>query len=772
MKEAKLKRPFADTVTNTEATHTQSIQSDDSRPFCIAEVAVPLDIDNTFSYLVPERLIDNIKHGVRLFVPFGRRKITAYLLGYRFAKESEPLKEILEILDDEPLWTEKDLVFLRWISGYYLHPLGKVLKAALPNGINVQSRTNAEGEGVTGGKKVLREKVFSPTEADRSAFKLKEKNQNILNFLCQNAETSQKELRKMFGECGQNLKRLVELGLIQKNEREVYRDPFAGYSVTKDSPKLLMQHQSEVLAAIIDAADSRTFSPFLLHGITGSGKTEVYLQAISHILERGDNALVLVPEISLTPLLVQRFRARFQEGIAVLHSGLSDGERYDEWRRIRRSEVRIVIGARSAIFAPLQQIGIIVVDEEHETSFKQSEGLRYNARDLSLVLGRQENAVVLLGSATPLVTSRFAAQQGKLGYLHLPLRVGSSSLPETTVITTKMTPETPISATLIQSLSDNLERGEQSLVFLNRRGFSSCLICNDCGADLQCPNCSVSLTYHRQRLKSICHYCDYQVPFPSVCHSCGSTDMKEMGVGTERVEHELRTIFPKARIARMDSDTTCGKGAHALILNKVESGEIDILVGTQMIAKGHDFPGVTLVGVLQAEGSLYLPDFRAAERTFQLLSQVIGRAGRGYLPGRVLIQAMNPGHYALETAACHDFEDFYKQELEFRQELNYPPFGFLVAIKFSATSESALIAVSESSAKLLSALKSSLMLRTEILGPAPAPIYRMRGRFRIQILLKDTNRVALRKILTAYLADRPVQSAVRETVDVDPVDLL
>ncbi len=431
-----------------------------------------------------------------------------------------------------------------------------------------------------------------------------------------------------------------------------------------------------------------------------------------------------------------------------------------------------MIGARSAIFAPLERIGIIVVDEEHETSFKQSDGLRYNARDLALVRGQQEQAVVLLGSATPLITTRFAAQQGKLGYLSLPERVANRPLPATSIINTRMTAESPLSPQLLEALADNLERGEQSLLFLNRRGFASWLVCPACGADLQCPNCSVSLTYHRQRRKSLCHYCDYQVPAPCICPACGELELKEMGVGTERIEHELLERFPDARIARMDSDTTSGKGGHARILDKVGRGEVDILVGTQMIAKGHDFPGVTLVGVLQAEGSLYLPDFRATERTFQVLSQVIGRAGRGELPGRVLLQAMTPDHYGIAYAAEHDFERFYQEELVFRQELNYPPYGFLAAVKLSATSEKSLTTAAEQSAAVLRSIKNRLGLRVEILGPAPAPLYRLRGRFRQQILLKDASRAALRRLLAAYRREQSLPATVRAAIDIDPVDLL
>ncbi len=737
----------------------------------VIEVALPLPLESTFSYRVPPEFLDKVRPGLRVFVPFGRRKMTGYLLGYCQPPQGQVLKDLLELLDEEPLWTDKELVFFRWVSSYYMHPLGEVLKTALPSGINQQTRKTANLEKRTGGKKIRTERFYKLVQSDLTV-KPRGKGQSILEFLMDAGETSILELKRRFGECSHNLKRLLELGLVVVSEQEVYRDPFVGIPVEYDSPRSLTEEQWDALEMLQSALVKGAFAPFLLHGVTGSGKTEVYLQAISKVLEGGKTALVLVPEISLTPQLVQRFRSRFHDRIAVLHSALSDGERFDEWRRIRRGEVRIVIGARSAIFAPLEQIGIIVVDEEHEASFKQSDGLRYNARDLALVRAQQEKAVVILGSATPQITTRFAAEQGRIGYISMPSRVASRPFPLTRTITSRITSEVPLSSELLEALAENLERGEQSLIFLNRRGFASSLVCSSCGESLQCPNCSVSLTYHRQRRMSLCHYCDYQVPFPTICPACGGIELKEIGTGTERIEHELRERFPDAQIARMDSDTTSGKGGHAKVLDKVRNREVDILVGTQMIAKGHDFPDITLVGVLQAEGSLYLPDFRAAERTFQILSQVIGRAGRGEMPGRVLLQAMNTEHYGIAHAVKHDFEGFYREELLFRKELNYPPFGHLAAIKLSAVSEGAVLAASKEVALLLRSIKERLGLRTEILGPAPAPLYRLRGRFRIQILLKDPNRTSLRHLLTVYKAERSIALVVREGIDLDPVDLL
>lgn len=739
----------------------------------IVEVAIPVPLDRTFHYRVPPEMAGEAAAGHRVFVPFGHRRLTGYILGHASGVSSEGLKDIIRVLDADPLWTAIELDFFRWIASYYLHPLGEVLKTALPAGINLQSCTSGGGttNKVTGGRKIKREKFYCPGTAPDVQRQPGSKAAGILDVIREAGDIPAADLRRRFGQCQAQLKRLMELGLIQVEEREVYRDPFGEEVVERDSPRALSHHQAKALDTITATLDTHTFAPFLLHGVTGSGKTEVYLQAIAHALEQGTNALVLVPEISLTPQLVRRFRARFDGGIAILHSALSDGERYDEWRRIRRGLARIVIGARSAVFAPLEKIGIIVVDEEHEASFKQADGLRYNARDLSLVRGQLENATVVLGSATPLITSLHAVEQGKLNLLSLPDRVEGRPMPAVTVVRMQGIKET-LSPPLVQALEETLSAGEQSLVFLNRRGFATFLVCGDCAETLTCPNCSVTLTFHRQRRQSICHYCDYAVPAPGICPACGSMEMKELGAGTERVEHELRELIPAASIVRMDSDTTSGKGSHDRLLNRMIDGSADILIGTQMIAKGHDFPGVTLVGVLNADSSLNMPDFRSAERTFQLLSQVIGRAGRGQLPGRVLVQAHHPAHYAIQTAVSHNGADFYRQELEFRREVGYPPFSFLACLSLSGTAERPVEERAELAARLFNQIKQELKLRVEILGPAPSPLYRLRGRFRRQILLKAVTRNDLRRLLTAWQSKRGAPQHVREIIDIDPVDMM
>lgn len=740
----------------------------------IVEIAIPLYLDRTFHYLVPDQLQDQALPGRRALVPFGRRKLTGYILDNEVDSSVENLKEIIEVLDSELLWTANELEFFRWVAAYYLHPLGEVLRTALPTGINLQSRKelNNNNPGLSGGKSVRREKFYLPGPSSEYIRQPSARALEILAVIRETGDIQASVLKKRFGTCSPQLKRLTELGLITVQEREVYRDPFKDAVFKRDEPRLLHTYQKNALDTITACLDRQQYNAFLLYGVTGSGKTEVYLQAISHALDRGLNALMLVPEIALTPQLTGRFQARFGGAeLAILHSGLSDGERYDEWRRIRRGLARIVIGARSAIFAPLEKIGIIIVDEEHEASFKQSDGLRYNARDLSLVRGRMEQAAVVLGSATPLVTSIHAASLGRLTLIELPERVENRPLPTVERVAMKGIKET-VSPALAALLAETLEQKQQSIVFLNRRGFATFLVCSACGQPLSCPNCSVTLTFHRQRGHSICHYCDYAVPAPGTCPSCSGTELTELGAGTEKLEYDLKDLLPQARLLRMDSDTTSGKGSHQRLLSKMGDGSADILIGTQMIAKGHDFPGVTLVGVINAEAGLGMPDFRAAERTFQLLSQVIGRAGRGEIPGRVLLQAYDTEHYAILSAASHDAAGFYRQELEFREEAGYPPFSFLAAIGISGLSEQLVSEQAEQAARLLIKLKQQLKTRLEVLGPAQSPIYRLRSRFRRQILLKAATRGDLHKLVAVWRQQFRCPSTIRIFIDIDPVDLM
>ncbi len=740
-------------------------------PVSAIDVAIPLHLDSTYHYLVPPELAPEIAVGKRVLVPFGRRRLIGIVLGS--IRSTEELKPVVAFLDPEPLLTTDELEFLRWASSYYLHPLGEVIRAALPAGLLTPPSSKEDGPSMPDQRLAIQREPFFHIAAGSEAHpRMGVRALEIYAAIAATAELSRTELRRRFGQPAPQLKRLVELGLITREEREVYRDPFREETVERDEKLLLNEHQAAACTALTDALHRGLFAPFLLHGITGSGKTEVYLQTIATAMEGGKNALVLVPEIALTPQLVKRFRRRFDCGIAVLHSALSQGERYDEWRRIRRGEIRIVIGARSAIFAPLDRIGIIVVDEEHEPTYKQSEGFRYNARDLALVRGKRADAVVLLGSATPLLTSIHAADEGKLLRLELPERARGLPLPEITLSDLRGRKGSVFSPSLVQALRRNLDAGGQSLIFLNRRGFATYLVCGDCGHVIRCPNCSVTLTYHRKGERIVCHYCDYSLKAPSLCPGCKVGSITLLGQGTERVEEELGELFPEARIARMDRDTTTGKDGHAKILKGLEEGTTDILVGTQMIAKGHHFPGVTLVGVIAIDTILNFPDFRSAERAYQLLTQVVGRAGRGDNPGRVIVQSLMPEHYAIARGVAHDGAGFYREELIFREEAGYPPFAHLAALHFSGNVEESVKTSARGAAALLCELRRSRGGLVEILGPIAAPLSKVRGRYRWQILLKCRRRDMLHALLKVFHDGWQSAAGIRTIIDVDPVEMM
>ncbi len=697
---------------------------------------------------------------MRLKVPLGRRRAVGFLLALEEG-EGEGLKPIDEVLDEAPLFDAGMVPFFRWAADYYRHPIGEVIRTALPAGLS--------GRGAT--VSILTERLFTPLalEGEPPGGRQRE----ILAFLRSRGRVSLSELREAFDAPHAPLKRLVELGFLAEEQSERRRDPFLDLPVQADPRPEPTPEQAAALERLGEALDRGGFSPFLLHGVTGSGKTEVYLRAIASALERGKRALVLVPEIALTPQLVARFRARFAglpATIAVLHSGLSDGERYDSWRAIAAGEVSIVIGARSAVFAPLRELGVVVVDEEHEASYKQAEGFRYNARDLALLRGQMEGALVLLGSATPALATFHRARTGQTGYLHLSGRVADRPLPEVELIDlTQSRPEGVLSEPLREALAETLARGEQALLLLNRRGFAPFLLCADCGTTFRCPNCAITLTFHQGRRQLRCHYCDYAEPPVDQCPGCGGGNIHPEGAGTERLEEELAGLFPAARTARMDRDTTSRKGSHQELVSRMEAGEIDILVGTQMIAKGHDFPGVTLVGVVGADSSLNFPDFRSAERTFSLLTQVAGRAGRGERPGRVLVQTYSPDHYALSCASRHDYEEFCRMELAFREELGYPPFGHLVNLVLSGNDGETVSRAAEALVRDLSPAASE----ADILGPAPCPLARLRGKSRVQILLKSIHRQPLRRLLVSLEPlRRKLSAGVSLAVDVDPVDML
>ena len=804
----------------------------------IVEVAVGLPVSKTFHYRIPEKMRDSLKIGMRVLVPFKGRKVTGFAIDFHdFPPKGieEKLREIENILDEAPLIDLQMLRFYRWIADYYIYPLGEVIKTGLPPGLHLKSElilslTQNGKEYLTRGSldpiqvKVFKEiercgkvslkkilKIF-PGEISKSQFSswkrkgllnidagigdkevkpkfekviiyqegeptqpISRKQSEILKWVKERGEVSISEINKRFKSPSKAIQSLQAKGLISIFNREVCRD-FSVQSELKPYPKPeLTSDQGTALTEVSKGIHSKRFSPFLIYGVTGSGKTEIYLRAIEEVLNQGKEAIVLVPEISLTPQLLSRFKDRFGKNLSLLHSGLGKGERYDQWRKIWKGEVKIAVGARSAIFAPFKNVGIIVVDEEHDPSYKQEEKLRYHARDLAVVRAKQDEATLLLGSATPSLESFHNAEEGKFRLLKLPERVERKPLPLVEIVDMR-NEEGLLSEKVRAGLQKNIEAKKQSLLFLNRRGFAHFILCPDCGFTFKCPNCTVTLTYHLRDRSLQCHYCDYRIRAPGDCPQCEGHRLQGMGIGTERLEEEIRFLFPETQVSRMDRDTTSRKHSHQQILKGLESGKIDILVGTQMIVKGHDFPNVTFVGVISADTSLHFPDFRSSERTFQLLTQVAGRAGRGEVFGEVVIQTFNPDHYSIQKAKDHDFIGFYQEESQFRRALDYPPFSRLINFRLVGNSEKKTKAISEEMGKMgQDLLKRGYGKGIEILGPSAAPFAKMRGKFRWQMLAKGKSHKLLHQFaqeLAFRLEEETKGKGVNLDIDVDPVFVL
>ncbi|RLA89606.1 MAG: primosomal protein N', partial [Deltaproteobacteria bacterium] len=601
------------------------------------------------------------------------------------------------------------------------------------------------------------------------------KQKEILLFIKEKREIESNLIARKFKSPYAQIKKLIEKEWIYKEKREIFTNSIKDPGLSYGKKITLTEPQKKALNKIEEALNLKIFSPFLLYGITGSGKTEVYLAAFEKVLKKGGKGLLLVPEIALTPQLLSRFKNRLNTEIALLHSGLSTRERFDQWMRIKRGEISMVIGARSALFAPFSSLDLIVVDEEHDTAYKQEEGVKYHARDMALVLGKMVNAVVLLGSATPSVESFYNCEIGKFNLLSLPERPGISSLPEIEIVDIRRTKNDSqfLSKKLIAALKENLKKREQSMLFLNRRGFAPFVLCRSCGEVPRCPNCSVSLTLHRDLKKLLCHYCGYSTDFSNLCPVCKKEELIPVGMGTEQIEKKLKDIFPEATIKRMDKDTVKKRNSLTNILKALREKEIDILIGTQMIIKGHDYPNVTLVGILLADLSLNFPDFRSGEKTFQLLTQAAGRAGRGEKKGKVVIQTFNPFNPIIRMATTQDYLSFYKEEIKFRKELNYPPYSRLALIKFSTNNKQILFEgfniIKETAEKMV---KESLNI--EIIGPSFAPLSKLKGRHRGQILIKGKNSSTIHRFLKKFIKmiEKRVGKSIEIKIDVDPYNML
>jgi primosomal protein N' (replication factor Y) len=789
----------------------------------IARVTLEIALRKEFDYAIPPEFADQVDVGSRVQVPFGPRKVLGVVTAVAEESEHTKLKPILKIIGAQTLVTPKVLALARWIADYYCCPPEIALKSVLPEAV----RKEEAG---------WRERLFIRALPLTGEFpKLPKRQQHVWNIIEERREMPLQELLALAETTAATVRRLEDRGLIAISNQISERDPYANEQIVPTKQLVMSPAQAKALETIIQAMGgtglrpvvagvppetvetlepasvdiapqqtlaatsfrrdaenkprdagatpgntSTSASTFLLHGVTGSGKTEVYLQAIDHALTHGKGAIVLVPEISLTPQTVERFKARFSHGpnqtlVAVLHSHLSAGERHDEWHKIRQGRARIVIGARSAIFAPVEPLGLIIVDEEHEHTYKQEEAPRYHARDVAVVRGQREGAVVVLGSATPSLESFHNCKKGKYALLELPDRADNAKMPLVRVVDMRQTARKekgiPIfSPQLKEAIQQRLERGEQTILFLNRRGYSSALECPKCGFVAECPNCSISLTYHRRDQKLACHICGHTDKVPGACPKCHNPAIRYTGLGTEKVEDILGKLFPKARLRRMDSDIMKRKEDYRRVLGEFRVGKVDILVGTQMIAKGLHFPNVTLVGIIFADMALHQPDFRAGERTFQLLTQVAGRAGRGDVEGEVFVQSFTPFHPAIQHARRHDFVGFYEQEVEFRKELSYPPFARIAMLTLKGRNEQKVQFAAEHLKRELEKITAGLK-GAMLLGPAPAPLLRAETFYRYQIMLRVQQMPELSRRLATLLTDLVLPDEVTASVDIDPVSL-
>jgi primosomal protein N' (replication factor Y) len=754
----------------------------------LAAVAVPVPALDLLTYNVPDSWPMPVA-GARVIVPLGSRTLTGVVVGAAMSPGSEvALKDIYEVLDDTPFLPADVLQLTEWVSDYYLAGPGATLAAAMPphaltNRVDA-FRTVRLIALTAEGHDIAERAAFGPRCApDDTVPQFGRRQKEVLALLKGAPDGMDSAKLAARGVTSAVVSRLKAMGLVAVRRDRRDRDPFASGGAALDPlaqqpARTLTAEQQDALQRLARLAQSGRFSAALLHGVTGSGKTELYLRLADEVRAADRGVLILVPEIALTPSVAAAFRARFGARVAIQHSGLSDGERHDQWHRIRRGDVDVVVGTRSAVFAPLAKLGLIVVDEEHDTSYKQEETPRYHGRDVAVMRGKFADALVVLGSATPAMETYYNARQERYVAVTLARRVLDRAMADVRVINMRdeMAQEGPdvvLSRALRDALRLRLDRREQSLVLLNRRGYATSLFCRQCGATIDCPNCSVSLTVHRagRNWRSRCHYCNFARLVPTTCANCAAPYLERAGFGTERVEAEIAALFPDARVGRVDRDSVRRRGSLVDTLNRFARGELDVLVGTQMIAKGHDFPNVTLVGVVSADVGLGLADFRAAERTFQLLTQVAGRAGRGEQVGEAVIQTLFPDHYSIKLACAQDYPAFYAREIEYRHAMRYPPIIAMINVVVRGrTFESARQDAADLASRA-SAYAQRARGRFVVLGPAPAPLTRLRGEHRAQFFLKGTSRASMREAIRAALAELP-EIARKTSVDVDPLSVL
>jgi len=762
-------------------------------PKIYVQVAVALPVSGTFTYTVTGELIEKVAVGKRVLASFSGRKITAYILRIIPPEKRKGIKDIITIIDAYPLFPPQMVEFFEWLSHYYLYPIGLVIKGALPTGLNVRTPdgTRMPSKGWldrVGLLKMVFITVKKGATVDRSLFDRKRLPRNedeFLEMVIKKKEVSLHEIKNAFSNGAYLVDKWVRKGFLKKTRRPVVRDIVDETLFISLDPPPLNSKQTDVVERISEKLKGDAFFTYLLHGITDSGKTEVYYHAAKAAKELGKQSIIMVPEIALTVSMASLFKARFNNRVAILHSALSKGERYDQWIRIAKGDADVVIGARSALFAPLLKLGLIIVDEEHDLSYKQEEKFRYQARDAAIVRAKLSDAVVILGSGTPSVQSYQNAAIGKYGFLTMPKRILKRELPDIKVIdmaqferSSAAQDESIMSPPLKEAIEENLRQKKQTILFLNRRGFSSLYLCRFCGETIRCPNCEVSLTYHKYGGNLLCHYCGFSIKPPNRCPACNREDLKPYGFGTQRVVEVLEDLFPKARVERMDRDTMKRKGEVQQVLKRFMQHETDILVGTQMVTKGHDFPNVTLVGVISADLSLNYPDFRAGEVTFQLLSQVAGRTGRGNVPGKVIIQTFNPSHYAITATKDHNYTKFFSKEIALRRQVNYPPFSLIANVRLLGNSKTKTEKIATHiGMKIRNTIKKQLKRKSavEVLGPVEAPMAKLKGKYRQQILIKSRTSRYLNQLLKeveAFSAQILSSSGVRMIIDVDPYQMM
>jgi primosomal protein N' (replication factor Y) (superfamily II helicase) len=802
--------------------------------YLYCDVSLPVPLDQPFTYSLPETLRHRVQPGSRLLVPFGPRKLTGVILRCHDDRPEVPTRDALRLLDNQPVLSAELLALGRWISAYYCAPLGDVLRGMLP--LASEIRRGKVWSLTDSGRDAARQLLLdsSPDDPVAQILRMLEKRPLSAAYLAKAMPFAEKAIRSLekkgfiyaeqveadrdplrspserlrvevlerpveakltkperelraFLELHPGSHNLKELegtvkgasaaarSLARKKVVSVKVEPTAINAGPVRTRHALNEAQTAAYDKIAEALAACEFRTFLLHGVTGSGKTEIYLNAIEAALAQGRSALLMVPEIALTPQMAGQFFSRFGDRVAILHSAFTDVERSEQWRRIRSGAASVVVGTRSGVFAPVQRLGLIVVDEEHDGSYKQEETPRYNGRDVAIVRAQGAGACVVLGSATPSLESRYNVERGKSTLLELPGRIESRPMPVVELVDMReefleTRKQSTFSRKLMEEAASRLEAGEQTIILLNRRGFSSFVACRSCGERIQCINCSLTLTYHKRDRRLLCHYCGYAEKVPSVCPKCQSEHIYFLGLGSERVEEELHQAFPRARIARLDRDTVTGKRQYETILQDFREGNYDILVGTQMIAKGHDIPNVTFVGVVSADIGLGMPDFRAAERTFQLLTQVAGRAGRGSTPGRVLIQTINPDHYAVKLAAAQDYQAFYDKELHFRRMMHYPPFAAMANVLVRSEKKELAMRMSTDLSYKLTPPPPQL----RVMGPAEAPVPRLKAEYRYQFLIKAASRKTLNETLqrVRQYAVEQKWPATALVIDVDPLTLM